>query len=217
MQHGSRLLYQPLGSTHIHRLSMSYVPVDKDNEREPALSPKQAVCAGHSGYSTPLSSLIYLSFPFIARNWCSIFAHHKGLPHISSFANANSIIFAMPARGDAWKGDNSRGRVSTGDRSRFPTTVSRETPSWTVYSGQTHWQQRNELHSRPPSPPLGPVLMTLNERDLGTSPDLKEPLAKITECKYVASYNWLNRNEPTILVSGKPVFSFRSRNREYKE
>jgi len=49
---------------------------------------------------------------------------------------------------------------------------------------------------------LGPVLTTLREDDLVKSPDLDEHPARITCCEDVASYNWLDRKEPTILVPG---------------
>jgi hypothetical protein len=44
--------------------------------------------------------------------------------------------------------------------------------------------------------------MTLREEDLASSPDLDEYSARITGCEDVASYNWLDEREPTILVPG---------------
>lgn len=44
----------------------------------------------------------------------------------------------------------------------------------------------------------GRILRTIRCDDL----DL-ESLAKIKDCEYVASYNWLDRETPTILVPGK--------------
>lgn len=63
------------------------------------------------------------------------------------------------------------------------------------------WRRNMEV-PRPPSPPLGPILTTLRESDLADYPNLHEGYARITDCKDVASYNWLNKNEPTILVPG---------------
>ena len=60
----------------------------------------------------------------------------------------------------------------------------------------------SQIAARPPSPPLGPVLATLNDADLANPSDLYECPAKISSCKDVASYNWLNEQEPTILVPG---------------
>jgi hypothetical protein len=60
---------------------------------------------------------------------------------------------------------------------------------------------------RPPSPPLGPLLTTLDEEDLANSLDLQEYPARITCCKDVASYNWVDEKEPTILVPGLHSFS----------
>ncbi|KAI9788632.1 MAG: hypothetical protein M1816_006778 [Peltula sp. TS41687] len=62
-------------------------------------------------------------------------------------------------------------------------------------------QERDEPQLQPPSPPLGAVLMTLSQKVLTNSLDLKDTSAEITDCEYVASYNWLNKDEPTILVS----------------
>lgn len=56
---------------------------------------------------------------------------------------------------------------------------------------------------RLPSPPRGPVLTKLSEGDLNVASEVKSQDAKITDCEYVASYNWLNRKEPTILVPGE--------------
>jgi hypothetical protein len=67
---------------------------------------------------------------------------------------------------------------------------------------------------RPQSPPLGSVLTTLREDDLANSPDLHEYPARIIGCKDVASYNWLNKKEPTILVPGVHSLSPPSRNSE---
>ena len=58
---------------------------------------------------------------------------------------------------------------------------------------------------RPPSPPLGPLLQTLSEADLLATDQAQSSCdkpAKITDCTYVASFNWLDRDEPTILIPG---------------
>ena len=60
---------------------------------------------------------------------------------------------------------------------------------------------------KPPSPPLGPVLTTLREDDLASSPDLYEYSAGIIDCEDIASYNWLNDKAPTILVPGLHALS----------
>ena len=60
----------------------------------------------------------------------------------------------------------------------------------------------SQIAARPPSPPLGQLLATLSDVDLTDPSDLYENSAKISSCKDVASYNWLNEQEPTILVPG---------------
>lgn len=60
----------------------------------------------------------------------------------------------------------------------------------------------SQIAARPPSPPLGQVLATLSDVDLANPSDLHGYPAKISSCKDVASYNWLNEQEPTILVPG---------------
>ena len=64
----------------------------------------------------------------------------------------------------------------------------------------------SQIAARPPSPPLGPVLTTLSDVDLANPSDLFEYPAKISSCKDVASYNWMNEQEPTILVPGLQLF-----------
>ena len=60
----------------------------------------------------------------------------------------------------------------------------------------------SQIAARPPSPPLGQILATLSDVDLANPSDLYGYPAKISSCKDVASYNWLNEQEPTILVPG---------------
>ncbi|KAK1144125.1 hypothetical protein N8T08_005787 [Aspergillus melleus] len=54
-------------------------------------------------------------------------------------------------------------------------------------------------------PPLGPILAIINKEELRESHDNADPEAPcITDCRTLASYNWLNRAKPTILVPGCP-------------
>ncbi|KAL9590087.1 MAG: hypothetical protein Q9203_001109 [Teloschistes exilis] len=59
----------------------------------------------------------------------------------------------------------------------------------------------------PPSPPFGPLLQVLSETKFlladQAQTDCGEP-AEITQCTHVASFNWLDRDEPTILIPGAP-------------
>ncbi|KAL1795342.1 hypothetical protein ACET3X_007158 [Alternaria dauci] len=49
--------------------------------------------------------------------------------------------------------------------------------------------------------PLGDLVKEFRSSDLSLKP---ADLAEISDCRYVASYNWLNGKVPTIVVPGKP-------------
>ena len=68
-------------------------------------------------------------------------------------------------------------------------------------------QSSEQISVQSPSPPLGPVMATLSEDDLANCPDLYEHSASIVCCEDVASYNWLNEKEPTILIPGLNALS----------
>ena len=57
-----------------------------------------------------------------------------------------------------------------------------------------------------PSPPFGSLIRTLRETDFLASDEAQsshdEP-EKITHSEYLASYNWLDHGEPTVLIPGK--------------
>ncbi|KAL3469204.1 hypothetical protein BJX99DRAFT_268459 [Aspergillus californicus] len=59
--------------------------------------------------------------------------------------------------------------------------------------------------TRSPAPALGSLLATIKKDELLCSDiesDASRP--KITNCKVIGSYNWLNRSCPTILIPGSP-------------
>ena len=104
----------------------------------------------------------------------------------NNLAHAPVAPFSARGRGRGWRprsryaarGFNSNGRQSTSYESAI---------------------------QRPPSPPLGPLLQSLSETDLVAADETQSSrriLAEITNCAYVASFNWLDRNEPTILIPG---------------
>lgn len=68
-------------------------------------------------------------------------------------------------------------------------------------------QPRRQTVAQPPSPPLGPILATLSEDDLASSPDLYRHPAGIICREDITSYNWLNAKEPTIMVPGLHTLS----------
>jgi hypothetical protein len=55
---------------------------------------------------------------------------------------------------------------------------------------------------RSPSPPRGEILGMIFQHELAEQLGVKEE-AKITGCEYLASYNWLNKKAPTIIIPGR--------------
>ncbi|KAL8714539.1 MAG: hypothetical protein Q9220_001487 [cf. Caloplaca sp. 1 TL-2023] len=82
----------------------------------------------------------------------------------------------------------------------------REPGAGVGWHGSSHsGQQSNQATSQqPPSPSLGPLLKTFNDSDLEDALALNKEDASITDCEDVASFNWMNEEEPTIVVPGKP-------------
>jgi hypothetical protein len=54
--------------------------------------------------------------------------------------------------------------------------------------------------------PLGVLLKTFHSSDLGVGQSNSTYPAAISDCQYVASYNWLNDRDPTIIVPGNLFF-----------
>ncbi|KAF2813184.1 uncharacterized protein BDZ99DRAFT_438146 [Mytilinidion resinicola] len=75
-----------------------------------------------------------------------------------------------------------------------PGTKRYPAPSWRGRSGPTP-----DIETRP----LGPVLMALTQADLELQ-ELTTLPPTIIDAKYVASYSWLNKKSPTIVVPGAP-------------
>ncbi|KAF2017638.1 hypothetical protein BU24DRAFT_440534 [Aaosphaeria arxii CBS 175.79] len=76
------------------------------------------------------------------------------------------------------------------------------------------WAPRGKGHhySKPKGPPkpdigkdpLGQHLVEYKNADLTRPSSITSPDATISNCSYVASYTWMNRENPTILVPGEP-------------
>ena len=65
--------------------------------------------------------------------------------------------------------------------------------------------RNSDTPQRPPSPPIGDLIDELRGFDVFTAAQAgnnNDETVGITDCKYVASYNWLDREDPTILVPG---------------
>ena len=64
---------------------------------------------------------------------------------------------------------------------------------------------RVDFRAEPPSlPPLGSLIRSLDRQDANNAcaKSQDDQNETITDCVYVASYNWLDRNAPTILIPG---------------
>lgn len=51
-------------------------------------------------------------------------------------------------------------------------------------------------------PPIGPLLFSLRNTDFDHDAKEYEGHAAISDCKALASYNWLDRADPTIIMPG---------------
>ena len=51
---------------------------------------------------------------------------------------------------------------------------------------------------------MGDLLEKIAFSDVQSSTRSEDVVPTIKDCKYIASYNWLNRNTPTIVVPGRP-------------
>ncbi|CZT15969.1 uncharacterized protein RCC_01809 [Ramularia collo-cygni] len=58
--------------------------------------------------------------------------------------------------------------------------------------------------SASPAPPFGALLQTIMIQELGSQTDPKYEHSKISGCKYMASFNWLKSEMPTIVMPGMP-------------
>lgn len=79
--------------------------------------------------------------------------------------------------------------------------------------GRGSYRYRSTLNKpaveRPPSPPIGTLLETVRALDLLAvdKSSVSDKIVGIVGCSYVASYNWLDRKDPTIVVPGNTFAS----------
>lgn len=94
--------------------------------------------------------------------------------------------------GPTWRG---RGRGGFPTRGGWPPAS----------SGRNIWgwaSRAKPVIAPSPEPALGPLLISLTKSDFDEDAKKHESQSVITGCKAVASYNWLDRSEPTIVVPG---------------
>lgn len=93
---------------------------------------------------------------------------------------------SMQQRGRSTRSRGGRGRAGYSGRSRD-------------FANQS-WRKLQTQET--PALPLGSMLAEVHESDLADVSNVNEKSAKISDCKEIASFNWLNEKEPTILIPG---------------
>ncbi|OHF03872.1 geranylgeranyl pyrophosphate synthetase [Colletotrichum orchidophilum] len=88
-----------------------------------------------------------------------------------------------------------------------------------MYRRQKYDQfERNPRWRRPepaptsPAPPFGPLVETVSVASLSKSALKFESSAQVTDCQVIASYNWLDRTAPSILVPEDDGIYYRDKN-----
>lgn len=77
---------------------------------------------------------------------------------------------------------------------------------WKERSGSTggSWS-RKSTYTPPPDPPLGRLLSTIKKDDVVFESEKHISSARITDCEYVASFNWRNSRNPSLFVPGRTL------------
>lgn len=85
-----------------------------------------------------------------------------------------------------------------GDYSKASGRTYRSSPR---YRPKQHYTPRTDVSTTPP-PPLGKLIQTLAESDLERVVKPYVDKATIQDCSLVASYNWLGKTDPTMVIPG---------------
>lgn len=82
---------------------------------------------------------------------------------------------------------------------------------WSARTDRGAFANPRMTQSPNPEPPLGTLLHSLNDSDLND--DAKGYISEsvITDCMAVASYNWLDREEPTVVIPGSSYKALEAR------
>ena len=67
------------------------------------------------------------------------------------------------------------------------------------------WEKKPTSTPAPEPPPLGPLLNTIVKKDLIVESKEHVSAARITDCQYVASFNWRHSRGPCVFIPGKSV------------
>ncbi|KAK1981577.1 geranylgeranyl pyrophosphate synthetase [Colletotrichum cereale] len=65
-------------------------------------------------------------------------------------------------------------------------------------------RRRPEPETPSPAPPFGPLVETVDIAELSEPAAQFEATARVTSCELVASYNWLDKKAPSVLIPGAP-------------
>ncbi|KAB5586293.1 hypothetical protein GE09DRAFT_59099 [Coniochaeta sp. 2T2.1] len=71
-------------------------------------------------------------------------------------------------------------------------------------SNRSYHPKRSTDVSSSPAPPLGTVIQSLDKHDLEIDAEEHLDKAYIQDCELVASYNWLDKSSPNIIIPGRP-------------
>ena len=96
-----------------------------------------------------------------------------------------------------WRGSGRGERGNARDRGRV--TVRGSGKNW---RSSARGGRSAPTHDSLEGQPMGDLLGTITLTELQSSVRSKDAALAITDCQYVASYNWLNRQNATILVPG---------------
>ncbi|TKA81329.1 hypothetical protein B0A55_02774 [Friedmanniomyces simplex] len=71
-----------------------------------------------------------------------------------------------------------------------------------TWRGSSAFQQ--PVFDRPPSPAIGPLIETIKQGSLFSLDAAGKDALVISDCKFMASFNWMDSKEPTVMVPGMP-------------
>ncbi|KAK1966835.1 geranylgeranyl pyrophosphate synthetase [Colletotrichum sublineola] len=74
---------------------------------------------------------------------------------------------------------------------------------YSQFQSKARWRQP-EPETPSPAPPFGPLVEKVDIAELSKPAAQFEASARVTNCELVASYNWLDKTAPSILVPGAP-------------
>ncbi|KAK2002736.1 geranylgeranyl pyrophosphate synthetase [Colletotrichum falcatum] len=74
---------------------------------------------------------------------------------------------------------------------------------YSQFQSKPRWRQP-EPETSSPAPPFGPLVEKIDVAELSKPAAKFEASARVTGCELVASYNWLDKTSPSVLIPGAP-------------